>query len=297
MVKYSRFGGQVTLALSTGLVATGAAFAMPSFGDWAAPALIEDLSESSSNLNTTFVDGCASQSRDGLSLYFNSNRSGTQDIYVARRSTTSEGFGDPVRLPAPVNTTDKNEACPTIRAGGQLYFSSDREDPAYDLYVSKDGPKGWRDPENLGPNINAAGQLDESAAFYDADDGSEVMVFCRRQGASGKIYQSIDGAPATLVQGGPHSSAADCRPSVTHDGKTIFFDSTRTGGLGAQDLYYSTRSSTSEVWGPAVHLQSLSSPGFDARPSVSWDGRMLTYSSVRTGNEGAAPDIWFSTRE
>lgn len=273
------------------------AIAATNWDHWSIPQSIEALSGSSTLINTTFIDGCAAQSRDGLTLFFNSNRAGNHDLYMATRTSKGEGFGDPVRLPAPVNGTTSDEACPTIRSGGQLYFSSNREDPAYDLYVTRHGPKGWTTPQRLGPNINSA-QLDESAAFYEDDSGNEVMLFCRRNlnGTGGKIYQSVNGGPASVVAGGPNSSASDCRPSVTKDGKTMFFDSTREGGLGGPDLYYSTRSNTHEPWGTAVHLQALSSSGFDARPFISWDGSMLTYSSNRTGSKSPAPDIWFVTR-
>jgi Tol biopolymer transport system component len=278
-------------------LAAAAAVAMPSFGDWSGPANLESLPDSSSALNTPAVDGCASLSRDGLTIVFNSNRNGTDfDLFMATRSSKSEGFGNPERLPAPVNTSD-NEACATIANGNTLYFSSDRDDPAYDIYVTRRGPKGWSTPVNLGPNINREGWLDETPDFYEDEQGREVMVFSRRSGAEGNIYQSIDGGPASLVQGGPHSSASDNRPSVTHDGKTMFFDSDRAGGLGGPDLYYATRSDTSEPFGPAIHLGSLSSPGFDARPYVSWDGTTLTFSSNRTGSTSPAPDIWFATRE
>jgi Tol biopolymer transport system component len=99
------------------------------------------------------------------------------------------------------------------------------------------------------------------------------------------------------MQGGPHSSASDARASVTNDGLTIFWDSTRTGALGGADLYYATRSNTSEPFGTAVHLSELSSPALDLRPFISKDGSFLTFSSNRTGSESPAPDIWFATRE
>ena len=283
--------------LAAGTIALGtAAMAMPSFGDWSSAAPIETISSSSNEINTPAVDGCASQSKDSLTLVFNSNRTGNFDLYMATRSSKDEGFGAPVRLPAPVNTS-ANEACATLAHGNKLYFSSDREDPAYDIYVARRGPKGWTAPANLGPNINEPGYLDETPTFYE-DGGREVMIFSSRlpNGDAGKIYQSVDGGPRTLVAGGPHSSASDNRPSVTHDGLTIFFDSTRTGSLGGPDLYYATRTSTSQPFGPAVHMSALSSPGFDARPYVSWDGRMLSFSSNRPGSESPAPDIWFTTR-
>jgi Tol biopolymer transport system component len=279
------------------LILGSAAAAMPPFGSWSAPANLETLPSSSQNINTPAVDGCDSLSRDGLTLVFNSNRTGNFDLYVAQRSSKSEGFGEPQRLPAPVNTS-ANESCATFGPGNSLYFASDRQDPAYDLYVTRRGPDGWSTPQNLGPNVNRPGYLEESAAFYEDEDGHQVMLFGSRlpNGSDGKIYQSVDGGPATLVAGGPHSSANDDRPSVTHDGLTIFFDSDRFGTLGGPDLYYSTRSNTHEPFGPAIHLESLSSPVFDARPFISWDGTMLTFSSTRPGGSSPAPDMWFSTR-
>jgi Tol biopolymer transport system component len=283
-------------ALATALLAS-AAVAMPPFGEWHSPARLDTLPGSSATLNSPAVDGCASLSRDGLTLIFNSNKTGNFDLYVARRSSKSEGFGTPERLPSPVNTAS-NESCASFAPANRIVFASDRDDSAYDLYTTKRGPGGWSTPQNLGPNINRPGWLEESAAFYE-DGDHQVMLFSSRLpgGADGKIYESIDGGPASLVAGGPHSSASDNRPSVTHDGKTIFWDSDRYGTLGGPDLYYATRSTTSEPFGQAIHLESLSSAGFDARPFVSWDGTMLIFSSIRTGNMSPAPDMWFTTRD
>ena len=277
-------------------IAVASAAVAKNWDNWSAPANLESLPGSSSAVNTASVDGCASHSRDGLTIVFNSSRGGNQDLYMATRASTSEGFGTPVALPSPINGSS-NEACPTLANGHRLYFSSDRADAAYDLYVSKLGPDGWSDPENLGSNINRSGWLDEAVDFYEDEDGNEVMIYTSRlpNGTQGKIYQVVNGA-VSLVQGGPHSSASDARASVTNDGLTIFWDSTRTGTLGGPDLYYATRSSTSQPFGTAIHLQALSSPAFDARPYISKDGTFLTFSSARTGSESAAPDIWFAAR-
>lgn len=284
------------MAAVAGVIATTTATAMPTknLGTWSTPASIEALPGSSTTINTPAVDGCASHSPDGLTLVFNSNRGGNFDLYMATRSSTSEGFGDPVPLPTPVNGTS-NEACATIANGKRIYFSSDRDDPAYDLYVTRYGPKGWSVPTRLGPNINQDGTMEEVAALYEDDEGREVMIFTRRTGAAGKLYQSVAGGPATLVQGGPHSSASDLRASVTHDGRTIFWDSTRSGSQG-NDIWYATRSNTSEPWGQAIHLPELSSSGLDLRPFINWDGNFLTMSSNRAGSESPAPDIWFTVR-
>jgi WD40-like Beta Propeller Repeat len=281
------------LAAAAGLMAT-AAIAMPVFGDWSAVASIESLPGSSTEVNGDSIDGCASLSPDGLTLAFNSFRSLNQEIWIATRSNTSEGFGDPVMLPAPINTPAQ-EFCPTIARGHRLYFSRSQGGPGTgDIFVSKLGPKGWSEPEKLGPAINSPDTAEESPSFYEDDEGREVMVFSRRPngafvGPGGQIFQSVGGAPATLVQGGPHSSSSDNRPSVTHDGRTIFWESLRTGTLGGPDIWYATRSSTSQPFGEAVHLSEVSTSVGDTRPFISWDGKMLIIS--------ANSDIWFASRD
>ena len=131
-------------ATTAAAIAFASAAAAKNWDDWSTPVNLESLPNSSAAVNSPAVDGCASHSQDGLSIVFNSNRGGNQDLYIATRSNTSEGFGTPERLPAPVNTS-ANEACPTVANGHRLYFSSDREDPFYDMYVSKRGTSIRRD--------------------------------------------------------------------------------------------------------------------------------------------------------
>jgi hypothetical protein len=278
---------QLSLATATATISlAAAAVAMPSFGDWSAPVDVESLPGSSTDINSTSIDGCASISPDGLTLAFNSFRTGNQQIYLSTRTSTSEGFGEPEMLPATINTSGI-ESCPTLTQSNRLYFTRTLGDPG-DLFVSKLGPKGWSEAERLGPAVNDPALVEEAASFYEDDDGRQVLVFSRRPagplvGPGAKIYQSVDGAPATLVSGGPHSSSSDARPSVTHDGRTIFWDSLRSGG---PNIWYATRSNTSQPWGQAVHLSQL---GTAIRPYVGWNGEVLIM--------GASSDIYFATRD
>ncbi len=236
MLNYS--ASRKGILFATAFLASSA-IAMPPFGDWSEPADLASLPGSGGGLSTPAVDGCASLSPDGLSVAFTSNRTGNFDIYVASRASKADGFGSPVRLPEPINTSS-NEPCPTLAQGNQLFFSSDRDDPAYDLYVSHRAGDSWSAPVRLGPTQPA--WLARGKRGDLRDGGQEAMIFSSRRpdGSEGKIYESVNGGPASLVAGGPHSSASDNRPSVTHDGKTIFFNSNRYGTLGGQDLYYST---------------------------------------------------------
>lgn len=287
---------KTSMTAAAALTMATAALAMPPMGNWSTPINLEALPGSATNLNTPAVDGCASLSQDGLSIAFTSNRTGDFDVYMAHRASTDVGFGPAEALPAPVNGPTW-DACPSLLRGKRMMFTSFRDDPAGDLYETRLGPTGWSAPVRLGPNINTPGAQEEVASEYEDHLGRTVLLFTRRVGAPGDIYQSIDGGPATLVQGGVNSSASDLRASVTHDGRTIFWDSTR-GNTGAPDIYMATRKSTRDVWGQAVLVADLGSIAQDLRPQISWDGTMMTLSSNRQpGTESPAPDIWYATRE
>lgn len=285
-------------ALLTTALIGGAAFNFPNqtgSGGWSAPTNLQAMPGTGPGFSTPAVDGCASMSPDGLSIAFTSNRTGNFDLYVAHRANRLVGFGSPAALPVPINTSG-NEACPTLASNNRIFFSSDRDDPSYDIYVAQPSGGHWS-VTRLGANINRPGWLDESAALFRLGP-QEVMLFSSRHpdGTGGAIYQSIDGGPAMLVAGGPNGGGSNNRPSITTDGRTIFFDSNRAGTLGDQDLYYATRFNPLTGFGPAMHLTTLSGPGFEARPFISSDGRMLTFSSARPGNPSPAPDIWYSMR-
>ena len=144
--------------------------------DWSGPMNLEALPGSSTAVNTPAVDGCASHSPDGLTIVFNSNRSGADfDLYMATRPSTSEGFGTPVRLPAPVNSS-ANEACATIANGHRLYFSSDRDDRLHEDVVVDLAVAQSRGAELLEPAANAvAADVDAALAdLHRAAVGEEV---------------------------------------------------------------------------------------------------------------------------
>ena len=274
-----------------------AALALPAFGDWQAPVNAQQQAGASPSLNTPAVDGCVSLSRDGRTLVFNSNRSGNQDIYFATRIDTDHGFGAPQPMPGTINTP-ADEFCPTLAQGNRLYFSRASSSDPGDLLVSQGNPsQGWSSAQSLGPAVNTSA-MEEAAAFYEDDGGREVMLFSRRlpDGSQGQILQRIEGGSVTLVGGGVNAAGSNNRPSVTHDGRTIFFDSTRPGGSGGPDLWTATRNSNLVAFGSASHLGSLNSSGFDARPTISWDGTQLYFSSNRAGSESPAPDIWVTER-
>ena len=89
----------------------------------------------------------------------------------------------------------------------------------------------------------------------------------------------------------------DYSPCLSADGLSLYFASTRLGGLGGYDLWVSTRETTSDDWGPAENLGPfVNSPDEDVSPAVSPNDLELYFTSFRAGGQGGA-DIWVAKRQ
>jgi hypothetical protein len=83
----------------------------------------------------------------------------------------------------------------------------------------------------------------------------------------------------------------------------MYISSGRAGGFGSEDIWVSTRRSTTDVWGTPVNAgPMINSSAFDGAPALSFDGRSLYFFSERTGADanGVMPfglrDLYVSTR-
>ncbi len=79
----------------------------------------------------------------------------------------------------------------------------------------------------------------------------------------------------------------ESQPSVSSDGKTLYFISDRPGGFGGYDIYKSTRDENGE-WGKAVNMgKTINSPGNEKSPFIHSDSHTLYFaSSDREGDDG-----------
>ena len=102
----------------------------------------------------------------------------------------------------------------------------------------------------------------------------------------------------TTTNVGPNvnSSYNDGTPCISRDGLSLYFASTRPGGVGTHDLWVATRASMIDEWSEPVHLgATVNSGAQDYGPSISADELTLYFRSTRVGGRGEG-DIWVSTR-
>jgi len=257
-------------------------------------------------VNSSAADAVPTISDDGLELYFVSDRpdgKGGNDIWVTTRSTTEDDWGEPVNL-GPIVNSSAGENSPSISADGlELYFG-DWPTPrpggigSWDIWVSTRPTKDddWEEPVNLGPSINT-GYGDGNPSI--SSDGLELYFMSDRPGGKGGHDIWVTSRPtrsdpwSTPVNLGPpvNTSSGDCCPSISADGRTLFFGSTR-GGAASYDLWVTKRASVSAPLGEPGNLgPTVNSSIFDDGPSISADGSTLFFFSNRSGGVGNI-DLW-----
>ncbi|MFN0088750.1 MAG: hypothetical protein ACKVWR_00550 [Acidimicrobiales bacterium] len=285
------------------------------------PVNLETMTGTSGDLNTASLEGCPSESPDGLHLYFASNRPGGLggvDIWMASRPHPDAPFGAPVNLGAPVNSAG-DDFCPSATAGDWFLFVSTRTPScgAADVYVTRptwvEDTEAWAEPMHLGCHVNSPGvEMSPSLVGDPADGAAQLWFSSDRPGGSFPDGASPDHdlwvSRQTPFGFGPpepadslNTEANDQRPNLAPDGLEIVFDSNRPGGQGGTDVYIATRDCVDGPWTAPTNLAEVNSPANEVRPSLSWDGDTLYVGSNRPDSEPGADgqpssDLYTATR-
>src|SRR2546425_393539 len=288
------------------------AMEQPVYSDWSTPVNLGPVINSGSNEQHPAI------SKDGLSLYFASDRAGAGrlgglDIYVSHRESLDDPWGAPVNLGPNINSAG-NDLAPTFSPDGhRLYFHSNGRGGygLADLFVARRHDKrddfGWDLAENLGGVVNSAYADAGPTYFEDEVTGITTLYFTRQnnpptsdQGfdiyATTRIGDEGEFGPPVLVTE-LSRPFRDTRTTSRRDGLEMIISSGRPGGSGSEDLWVSTRASTLDLWGTPVNLGPVvNSSAFDGAPALSFDATTLYFFSERPGGFGKR-DLYVTTRE
>jgi serine/threonine protein kinase len=140
-------------------------------------------------INSSRDEKFPSISRDGLELYFCSNRPGgvgNYDIWVAKRTARNAAWTAPVSLGRTINSRADDQGACLSSDGLVLFFDSTRGDGygGMDLYMTRRSSRSdpWGAAVNLGPIVNSPAH--ERVAHISAD-GSTLYFDSDRPGGFG----------------------------------------------------------------------------------------------------------------
>ena len=302
---------RLLVALTLSLPAFGS---NPQFTEWSPPVNMGPV------VNSPYQDSCITVSKNGLSMFFFSNRyaqnpNAIWHLYVSRRASVEDPWGVPQEI-AGFNS-GYHATCPALSPDEHRLFYVDYRSggPAFcgggDIVVSRRHDRrddfGWGPPVNLGcaPNGPNSPQWDSAPTVIEDETGTEVMYFSSyRPGGTGAsdIYESRmrnDGTFGPAVQVTELNTPYNDVAAVRRDGLEAILQSNRPGGNypGTLDNWVSTRARTGEPWSAPVPVPVLNSAATDGgRACFSFDGRTFYFLSDRPGGQGNR-DIYYATRE
>jgi OmpA-OmpF porin, OOP family len=194
----------------------------------------------------------------------------------------------------PVLTADQQELIFTRRFGGG---PSDDED----LVVSRKTKKGrWGVPQSISNNINS--QLNEGTCTISADGRKLIFTSCSGRNGLGScdLYESkkIGGDWTQPRNLGPNVNSAEweSQPSLSADGRTLYFISDRRGGLGRRDVWVATMNDKGE-WNRAKNLGKPINTIYDEMsPFIHVNNRTLYFASNGLTGFGGY-DIFYSEKD
>ena len=215
---------------------------------------------------------------------------------LVQRQLTNARFGQeslqhPVSVnPKPVSEVLKvgeSQYFPVLTADEQtMVFTMLKPEGDEDLMTAIRSPEGgWQTPTPLSANITTPDN--EGTASLSADGRLLVFTACQsgiRQGfGSCDLYSSektgdVWSAPRNL---GPTINTRDyeSQPSLSADGRQLYFISDRPGGLGKRDIWRSTRDASGEWSNPVNPGKPINTVFDEASPFLHANGQALFFAS------------------
>lgn len=218
-------------------------------------------------------------------------KQGVRQAQFAKYAVAHPVDFNPVNLGPNVNTNE-DEYWPSLSADGQTlvitrlvqsYSVTTGNRIQEDFFFSRYENGVWKLMKNAGSPLNTPDN--EGAQSISANGKLMVYTVCNRMGVIGRcdIYYSIregDEWSFPKNMGTPiNTPSKETQPSLSADGRTIYFASDRPGGRGGLDIWVSSMNDDT-TWQVPVNLgDSINTAGDEMSPFIHQDNKTLYFSS------------------
>lgn len=189
----------------------------------------------------------------------------------------------PELLPAPLNRF-RNQYFPSLTADGQFLLFTVRNPTGMqeqeDLFFSEKMNKKWSEPQQISVRINT--KENEGAASISGDGKTLVYTYCTpKNGCDLYITKKVgrEWTQPESIGSQINTHLWESHPSLSADGRTLYFASERMGGFGKEDIW-KTEMDSSNYWSKPVNLgPSVNTADSDYTPYIHPNSTSLYFSS------------------
>lgn len=226
----------------------------------------------------------------------------TED-YLAKTRFSAAAMRNPVPFEpmkmGPEINTDRAEYLPSLTADGNTMVYTTVIDGQEDFFVSYKVDGVWTQGVPL-DDVNT--DDNEGAQNISADGRLLVFTACNRRGGLGSCdlyyseFKNGRWTPTRNMNYPVNSSAWDSQPSLSANGRELYFASSRPEGKGGKDLWMSTRNDDGS-WNIPTNLgDSINTQGNEQSPFLHPAGEMLFFMSDSHPGMGGF-DIFYSRKQ
>ena len=206
---------------------------------------------------------------------------------------------NPLELPKLINKF-QSQYFPVMTADRETLIYTGNQDLDENLYVASIKDKIWTEPISISEKINT--KENEGTATISADGRTLVFTSCGGKKGFGSCdlfisYKQGDNwtSPQNLGQG-INSAEWESQPSLSADGRTLYFVSDRKESLGKRDIWVSKLDSTN-IWKKAINLGNpVNTIEDDLSPFIHANGKTLFFASEGHVGMGGL-DLYFTENQ
>ena len=210
---------------------------------------------------------------------------------------------NPVNMGSSINSKDQ-EYSPAFAINEKTIYITKRmgnlsdNRPNEDLYFAELNDESWDKVKDIGPPINT---IENEGAFSISSDGNYIFfTSCSRNGGKGQCDIWLTSKknnrwdePKNL-QSPINTKYWESQPSISSDGRMLYFSSDRPGGYGGTDIWVSEFSNSG--WSAPKNLGPTVNTSKDEQfPFIHSDNRTLYFSS--NGHPGLGKSDLYLTRK
>lgn len=202
----------------------------------------------------------------------------------------------PIKLEGAVNSPT-SEYIPMVTMDGTKMIFTRRVGGQEDLFIAEKKDSVFSEVYGMAA-INTS--QNEGVHTISSDGSRIIFTACNRYkevigGCDLFTSRLVDGEWSKPLNIGPviNTTAWDAQPSLSADGYTLYWSSSRKHGIGGNDIWMSTRTDTSSWTTPELLSENINGPYNEESPFIHPDGKTLYFRSNRPVGMGGY-DIFYS---